>query len=45
MSPPAGWSLERKQEYFDWAKRVVDGLPRVSVRMRTAFDGAFALRP
>ncbi len=23
-SPPAGWSLERKREYFDWAKLVVD---------------------
>ena len=44
-SPPAGWPLARKQEYFDWAKRVVDGLPPVSARMRAAFDGAFALRP
>ena len=44
-SPPAGWPLERKQEYFDWAKRVVDGLPPVSAKMRAAFDGAFALRP
>src|SRR5664279_3761607 len=32
-SPPADWSLERKQEYFDWAKRVVDRLPRVSLKM------------
>src|SRR5262245_42128152 len=23
-SPPAGWSLERKREYFDWALKVVD---------------------
>ncbi len=23
-APPAGWSLERKREYFDWAKQVVD---------------------
>ena len=45
MSPPAGWPLERKREYFDWSKRVVEGIPRVSVRMRAAFDGAFALRP
>ena len=44
-SPPAGWPLERKREYFDWAKRVVDGLPPVSAKMRAAFDGAFALRP
>lgn len=44
-SPPAGWPLERKQEYFDWAKRVVDGLPPVSAKMRAVFAGAFALRP
>ena len=25
-SPPADWSIQRKQEYFDWAKTVVDGL-------------------
>lgn len=44
-SPPAGWSLQRKQDYFDWAKQVVDGLPPVNDRMRRAFDAAFALRP
>lgn len=44
-SPPAGWPIERKQEYFDWAKRVVDRLPLVSTRMRAVFDAAFALRP
>jgi guanosine-3',5'-bis(diphosphate) 3'-pyrophosphohydrolase len=26
QSPPEGWSLERQQQYFDWAKQVVDGL-------------------
>lgn len=41
-SPPAGWSLERRREYFDWAKRVVDGLPPVSVALRRCFDTAFA---
>ena len=44
-TPPAGWSLERRQEYFDWAKRVVDGLPRVNDELRSAFDAAFAARP
>jgi guanosine-3',5'-bis(diphosphate) 3'-pyrophosphohydrolase len=29
-SPPIGWSLERRQEYFDWAKQVVD---RILVRL------------
>lgn len=44
-SPPAGWSLERRREYFDWAKRVVDGLPAVSNDLRAAFDAAYASRP
>ena len=26
-SPPSGWNLERRQEYFAWAKAVVDKLP------------------
>jgi guanosine-3',5'-bis(diphosphate) 3'-pyrophosphohydrolase len=37
--------LTRKQDYFDWAKEVVDGLPAVSKKLRKAFDAAFALRP
>jgi guanosine-3',5'-bis(diphosphate) 3'-pyrophosphohydrolase len=43
--PPAGWSLARKQEYFDWARAVVDGLPPANESLRRAFDAAFALRP
>ena len=44
-SPPAGWPLRRKQEYFDWAKQVVDGLPPVNDKLRRAFEAAVALRP
>jgi guanosine-3',5'-bis(diphosphate) 3'-pyrophosphohydrolase len=44
-SPPTGWTLKRKQEYFDWAKQVVDGLPPVNAKLLQAFEGAFALRP
>jgi guanosine-3',5'-bis(diphosphate) 3'-pyrophosphohydrolase len=44
-APPADWPLARRLEYFDWAKRVVDGLPAVSVELRAAFDEAFAARP
>lgn len=43
--PPVGWPLERRREYFDWAKRVVDGLPVVSDELRAAFDAAYAQRP
>ncbi|MBV8636189.1 MAG: HD domain-containing protein, partial [Burkholderiaceae bacterium] len=44
-SPPAGWSLERKQEYFDWAKRVIDALRGVNPKLEAIFDAAYAARP
>ena len=44
-SPPAGWPRRRKQDYFDWAKQVVDGLPLVHDKLRRSFEAAFALRP
>jgi guanosine-3',5'-bis(diphosphate) 3'-pyrophosphohydrolase len=44
-TPPANWSLKRRREYFDWAKRVVSALPAVSKPLRKAFDDAFAERP
>jgi guanosine-3',5'-bis(diphosphate) 3'-pyrophosphohydrolase len=44
-APPAGWSLERRREYFDWAKQVVDGLGDISPALRSAFDAAYARRP
>ena len=43
--PPAGWSLERRQEYFDWARRVIDGLRGTHARLAAAFDAAYAGRP
>jgi GTP diphosphokinase / guanosine-3',5'-bis(diphosphate) 3'-diphosphatase len=44
-NPPAGWSLERRSEYFEWAKAVVEGLPPVSPRLRALFDAAYAAKP
>ena len=44
-APPADWSLERRQTYFDWALRVVEVLPPVSPPLRMAFDAAYARRP
>lgn len=43
--PPADWPLERRREYFDFAKRVVDGLPPTPGPLRAGFDEAFAARP
>jgi guanosine-3',5'-bis(diphosphate) 3'-pyrophosphohydrolase len=37
-SPPADWSGERKQEYFEWAKRVVDGLSAPNEMLRAEFE-------
>lgn len=37
-SPPEGWSIERKREYFRWAKAVVDGLRGVNVPLEAEFD-------
>jgi guanosine-3',5'-bis(diphosphate) 3'-pyrophosphohydrolase len=44
-NPPAGWPLARRQEYFDWARAVVDRLPKVNTRLLRAFDAAFEARP
>ena len=43
--PPADWSLGRKQEYFDWAKAVVDGLRGAHGTLERLFDEAYARRP
>jgi guanosine-3',5'-bis(diphosphate) 3'-pyrophosphohydrolase len=40
-SPPADWSLERRQDYFDWAEEVVKGLRGVSRRLEDIFDEVF----
>jgi GTP diphosphokinase / guanosine-3',5'-bis(diphosphate) 3'-diphosphatase len=43
--PPAKWDLARRREYFDWAKKVVDGLRGAHPRLEAAFDRAYARRP
>ncbi|MFA7387157.1 MAG: HD domain-containing protein [Thiohalobacteraceae bacterium] len=43
--PPAGWSLERRQEYFDWCKAVIDRLRGVDPVLEALFDAAYARRP
>lgn len=44
-SPPAGWSVERKRDYFDWAKAVVDGLRGAHLGLEHLFDAAYRARP
>ncbi len=43
--PPKGWPLSRRQEYFEWAKAVVDGVRGVNAALEAAFDEAYARKP
>ncbi|MDH0899002.1 HD domain-containing protein [Comamonas aquatica] len=43
-SPPADWSAERKQAYFEWAARLVAGLRGVHPGLESVFDGLYARR-
>ena len=45
VARPPNWDLKRKQEYFDWAKQVVDGLRGVHAGLEAEFDRVHALRP
>ena len=45
QQPPAGWDLSRKQEYFEWAKAVVDRLRGTNAPLEAAFDKAYAMKP
>lgn len=38
-SPPADWSAERKQNYFEWASKVVAGVRGVHPDLEAIFDG------
>ena len=44
-SPPAGWSLQRRQDYFDWAREVIDRLRGVRPRLESVFDASYVGRP
>ena len=43
--PPSHWDLARRQEYFDWARSVIDGMRGVHPRLEAAFDAACSARP
>jgi GTP diphosphokinase / guanosine-3',5'-bis(diphosphate) 3'-diphosphatase len=44
-SPPADWSIQRQQEYFDWAKAVIDGVRGIHQTLERIFDDAYKHRP
>jgi GTP diphosphokinase / guanosine-3',5'-bis(diphosphate) 3'-diphosphatase len=41
-APPASWTLERKREYLEWAKDVVDGVRGVHAGLEATFDEVYA---
>lgn len=43
-SPPAGWSSERKREYFDWAAKVVAGVRGTHYELEAMFDALLVRR-
>lgn len=40
-SPPADWDMQRRREYFDWAKQVVDALSAPDPDMKGEFEGIY----
>jgi guanosine-3',5'-bis(diphosphate) 3'-pyrophosphohydrolase len=43
--PPAKWDRMRQREYFEWAKRVIDGLRGAHPRLEAVFDAIYSRRP
>jgi guanosine-3',5'-bis(diphosphate) 3'-pyrophosphohydrolase len=41
-NPPATWSRTRKRDYYEWAKRVIDGLRGAHPGLERAFDREYA---
>jgi guanosine-3',5'-bis(diphosphate) 3'-pyrophosphohydrolase len=39
-SPPADWSLQRRNEYLDWSQKVVGGCRGVNDKLEQVFDNA-----
>jgi (p)ppGpp synthase/HD superfamily hydrolase len=42
-SPPMGWGLERKQQYFEWARQVVSGLSAPNCFLKAEFDKTYGM--
>jgi guanosine-3',5'-bis(diphosphate) 3'-pyrophosphohydrolase len=41
LSPPADWDYQRKREYFEWGKRVVDGLTAPNPVLKAEFERTY----
>jgi guanosine-3',5'-bis(diphosphate) 3'-pyrophosphohydrolase len=40
-SPPADWDYERKKQYFEWGKKVVDALSQPSPILKAEFEKTY----
>ena len=43
--PPVKWSLERKRQYFEWAKAVIDQLRGTNAKLEALFDEIYQHKP
>ncbi len=43
-TPPADWTQQRKAEYFDWAKKVIEGVRGTHPRLEEIFDETYRLK-
>jgi (p)ppGpp synthase/HD superfamily hydrolase len=43
LSPPVGWSLERKRQYFEWARDVVAGLTTPNRILKSEFEKTYGM--
>ena len=43
--PPAKWDLQRRREYFEWAKNVADRMRGAPPRLEAAFDEIYSKKP
>ena len=43
FSPPDGWPLQRRIDYLQWARDVIDGLRGANAKLEKRFDEALAL--
>lgn len=44
-SPPAGWDLERRREYFDWCKAVIDQMQGTHEQLEAILEQAYTYKP
>ena len=45
LNPPPEWSLERRQEYFDWANKVIEQIRGINPVLESIFDEIYSDRP